>query len=253
MTAPGIGGRAGAPVVRWTDLGRMPYEAAWDLQRRIVAQRKAGAGVDRLLLVEHEPVLTLGRRARAEHVLAPPAALAARGLGVHAVERAGDVTYHGPGQLVAYPILDLRGHLRDVRWYSGALLEAVLRVLGAFGLEAHARDGVETGVWLGQPGDGRHEKVAALGVRIEQWVTYHGIALNVDPDLGAFDLIVPCGLTFARATSMARALGRPLDVATVRPALVAALGAALGVEVRPDPLPWPEDGPSPDRREEQPA
>lgn len=233
------------PIVRWTDLGRMPYAAVWDLQRRLVAERKAGWGADRLLLVEHEPVLTLGRRARSEHVLATPEALAARGLAIHEVERAGDVTYHGPGQLVAYPILDLRAHRRDVRWYAGALLEAVLRVLRAYGLEAHARDGVETGAWLGRVGDGRHEKVAALGVRIEQWVTYHGVALNVDPDLDAYDLIVPCGLSHARPASMARALGRPLEVAAVRPAFVAAFADAFGVAVQPDPLPWPVDGPGP--------
>jgi len=228
------------PVVRWTDLGRLPYDAAWALQRRLVAERKAGEGVDRLLLVEHDPVITLGRRARPEHLLATPEQLAARGIATHAVERAGDVTYHGPGQLVAYPILDLRAHRRDVRWYAGALLECVARVLGAYGLACYARGGVETGVWLGRPGDGRHEKVAALGVRIEQWVTYHGVALNVDPDLGAFALIVPCGLPHARPASMTEALGRPLSVAEVRPAFVAAFADVFGAELLPDPTLRPE-------------
>ena len=243
--------RAGAsqpPALRWTDLGRMPYRQAWDLQRALVAERKAGRGGDRLLLVEHPPVLTLGRRADAAHVLAAPMLLEARGIERFEVERGGDVTWHGPGQQVVYPILDLQGFRKDVRWYSGALAAAVVATLASFGIAAEAREGRETGVWapLGPgaapaPSIEGWAKLAALGLRIERWIAYHGIALNVDPDLAAFDLILPCGLAGARSSSMAALLGRPIDLAEVRPSLLAALGQTLGrrmLEAGPEDLPF---------------
>ncbi|MEO8082883.1 MAG: lipoyl(octanoyl) transferase LipB [Ardenticatenales bacterium] len=222
--------------VEWIDLGRRPYAPVWDLQHRLVEARKGGGGADTLLLVEHDAVLTLGRRAQADHVLRPAAELAAAGIDVQAVERGGDVTYHGPGQLVAYPILDLHGFRPDVRWYSLSLLEVVVRTLAAFGIAGEVRTGLETGVWvrLG-PRDGAisgpHEaplgKVAALGVRIERWITYHGVALNVDPTLAHFDWIVPCGLSGVITVSMASLLGRPIELAEVRPAFLAAFASVF--------------------------
>jgi len=219
-----------APVPRTVavvDLGRQPYRPVWDLQRRLVEARKAGRGGDVLLLVEHAPVVTLGRRAVAGHVLRPADELAARGIEVVAVERGGDVTYHGPGQLVAYPILDLHGFRTDVRWYALALLEVVVRTLAAFGVAAEARTGAETGVWAPTAAGG-WGKVAALGVRIERWITYHGVALNVDPDLADFDIIVPCGLAGAATVSLAGLAGRPVTVADVRPVFEAAFAAVFG-------------------------
>lgn len=227
--------------VAWIDLGRQPYEPVWALQHRLVEARKAGRGADTLLIVEHEPVLTLGRRAQAGNVLRPAAELAAAGVDVQAVERGGDVTYHGPGQLVAYPILDLHGFRPDVRWYSLSLLEVVVRTLRVFGIEGQVRTGLETGVWVPRrPGDGRDAapigKIAALGVRIERWITYHGVALNVDPVLEHFDWIVPCGLPDVTTVSMASVLGRPIALADVRPAFLSAFAdvfAATLVEGAP--------------------
>lgn len=231
MTAP-------LPELAWTDLGRMAYAAAWRLQRDLVAERKAGLGEDRLLLVEHPPVLTLGRRADPRHILADEAALRRAGIGVFEVERGGDVTYHGPGQLVAYPILDLRGYRCDLRWFSGALCEVVVRCLADFGLAAEARSGAETGVWVALPG-GQGAKIAALGLRVERWISYHGIALNVDPDLAAFDLIVPCGLRGSRVSSMAALLGRAPEPERLRSAFLAAFGAVFGRRLLRSPLAMP--------------
>ncbi len=213
------------PELHWTDLGRQPYRSSWALQRALVEEHKAGRGCDRLLLVEHDPVLTLGRRADPEHVLIDAGERARRGIELIAVERGGDVTWHGPGQLVAYPILDLRGFRRDVRWYSGALSEAVVRCLDRFGIAAEAREGPETGVWVRQDRDWC--KIAALGVRIERWISYHGIALNIAPDLSAYDMIVPCGLAGARSTSVVDLLGRPVEWTRVRAGLVEAFGQVL--------------------------
>lgn len=226
--------------VRVVDLGRMAYRPVWDLQHARVEARKAGGGADELLLVEHEPVLTLGRRGGEGHILRPGGELAAAGIDVVAIERGGDVTYHGPGQLVAYPILDLHGFRTDVRWYSLSLLDVVVRTLAAFGIAAAARAGADTGVWVPLEGAGdRWGKIAALGVRIERWITYHGVALNVDPDLGHFDWIVPCGLSGVTTVSMAGLLGRPVSIDEVRPVFVAAFAEVFAATLDPplDPSP----------------
>lgn len=222
------------PEVRWTDLGRAPYGPVWDLQHQLVAGLKAKEGSDRLLFVEHEPVLTLGRRTDAAHLLVTPATLAERGYEVFEVERGGDVTYHGPGQLVGYPLLDLRRHRRDVRWYAETLLDCVVRVARDFGLAAHARTGVETGVWVDLPG-GTTGKLASLGVRIETWVTYHGFALNVSTDLDRFDVIVPCGIGGVQMVSLASLLARPVTVAEARAAFLSAFQDCFAVRLRHDP------------------
>lgn len=197
--------RRGGLAVEW--LGRVPYAEALALQERRIEARRRGEAGDALLLLEHPPVITLGRRGREEHVLAPPEALAARGIEVHRVARGGDVTYHGPGQLVGYLVVDLaaRGEAD-----AGALLRrieaALVRALGALGVEGYTRPG-QTGVFAtpGAPGPAR--KVASIGVGLRGWISWHGFALNVSLDPAAFDLIVPCGLRDVTMTSLARELG----------------------------------------------
>jgi lipoyl(octanoyl) transferase len=174
--------------------GRVPYGTALAWQRRLAADRIAGRQPhDLLLLVEHPPVITLGRSARGAHVLRPA------GVEVVEVERGGDVTYHGPGQLVGYPILDLAAQRPDLHWYLRTLEEALIRGLARLGIPADRRAGF-TGVWT------RNRKIASIGVHVKQWVTWHGFALNVTTDLAAFERIVPCGITGVEMTSVAREL-----------------------------------------------
>ena len=190
--------------VRW--LGRIGYREAWAVQKRLVDERVAGDIGDTLLLLEHPAVLTLGRQADVAHVRATPTDLAARGIEVIRVERGGEVTYHGPGQLVAYPIVVLarRGLLLRpfVRALEGAMRDTCL----TFGVDADRRDG-HPGCWV-EPDGPRPRKLGALGLRVERGVSYHGIALNVTTDLAAFGLIDPCGMPDVESTSIARELGR---------------------------------------------
>lgn len=180
------------------DLGRRRYGEVLELQRQLCRQRMSGElGSDLLLLVEHDPVVTLGRGTRASSLPVPAAGLAARGFEVFDVERGGDVTLHAPGQLVGYPILDLTGWRRDLHWYLRQLEEVLIRGLDGVGVPA-GRDPGRTGVWT----DGR--KIASIGIHVKQWVTFHGFALNVTTDLSHFDLIVPCGLAGVTMTSVAR-------------------------------------------------
>jgi lipoyl(octanoyl) transferase len=188
------------PVI---DLGRRSYRGVLDLQRELRRQRVAGeAAEDILLLVEHDPVVTLGRGTRPASLPVPPAELERRGVAVVEVERGGDVTYHGPGQLVGYPILDLAAHRKDLHWYLRTLEDALVLGLGRLDIEAERRPGL-TGVWTA----GR--KIASIGIHVRQWITLHGFALNVATDLGAFDLIVPCGIEGVLMTSVAEELVRP--------------------------------------------
>jgi lipoyl(octanoyl) transferase len=181
----------------------MPYAEALALQRQLVEERRANAIPDVLLLVEHPPVLTLGVRGDGgrSHILATPAALTSRGIEVFETGRGGDITYHGPGQIVGYPILDLRPDRCDVHRYVRDLEEVVIRVAADFGVEARRIEGL-TGVWAGE------EKLAAIGVRISRWITSHGFALNHTTNLSHFDLIVPCGIADRGVTSLAQ-LGCP--------------------------------------------
>lgn len=220
------------------DLGRIPYDEALALQRALVAAKKEGRlEADLLLLLEHPPVITLGRRGDESNVLAPTEVLRARSIPIHRVERGGDVTYHGPGQLVGYPIVSLR-HLpsrRDVGRFVWTIQEALIQVLAAYGLPGERIDRV-IGVWLrGEPprfddverdperraalqrlvGDFQERKIAAIGARIEGWVSFHGFALNVTTDLTDFALIVPCGLEDRGVTSMAAELGRAIPLLEV--------------------------------------
>ena len=185
----------------------MAYRDAWALQKRLASERADASIGDRLLLVEHPAVLTLGRQADASHVLATPAELARRGIEVVRVERGGEVTYHGPGQLVAYPIVALSRRGLLLRPLVRALEDAMIATCAEFGVTADRREG-HPGCWI-EPDGIAPRKVGALGIRIERGVSYHGIALNVDPDLADFGLIDPCGMPNVVSTSIALEAGRP--------------------------------------------
>lgn len=207
------------------DLGLEPYSRALDLQHQLVAARREGRIEDVLILLEHPPVITLGRRGDESNIVASRELLARLGIEVQRVERGGDVTYHGPGQLVGYPILDLRGHRQDVGWYMHSLEEVLIRALSDFGVEASRLEG-RIGVWIGD------KNVAALGARIEEWITYHGFALNVCPDLSHFDLIIPCGLKEFGITSMEEVLGEAPEMSEVRKRVAQRFSEVFGVEIR---------------------
>jgi lipoyl(octanoyl) transferase len=213
----------------------MRYGEALELQRALVEERRAGRVDDLLLFVEHPHVLTLGVKGDGgrSHILASPEALAARGVEIHEAGRGGDITYHGPGQIVGYPIIDLKPDRCDVHRYVRDLEEVLIRTAADFGVDAGRVDGL-TGVWAGPD---RRAKLAAIGVRISRWVTSHGFAVNVSTDLGFFDLIVPCGIADRAVTSLER-LGAQASVSDVQDRItahfaevfartpVAALGAA---------------------------
>jgi lipoate-protein ligase B len=204
-------------AVEW--LGTVPYRDALELQDKCVEARRAGAAADKLLLLEHPPVITLGRGARTDTLLASDAELAARGIEVHRVSRGGDITYHAPGQLVGYLILDLaaRGE-RDVHAFLRSIEAMLADALTELDVPTRTLSGY-TGLFVqsdeGAPAAARPRKIASIGVGVRGWVTYHGFALNVDPDLSGFDAIIPCGLDFAEMTSIARELAAavPTDLA----------------------------------------
>jgi lipoate-protein ligase B len=179
----------------------MPYAEALELQRHIARDRITGAlPQDVLLLVEHPPVVTLGRTSKEKHLIASPAFLESKGVELFEVERGGDVTFHGPGQLVGYPIIDLKRHRQDLHWYLRKIEEALINTLADYDIPAE-RNPSFTGVWT------RGKKIASIGVHARDWVTWHGFALNVTTDLSYFDLIVPCGIDGVVMTSIARELG----------------------------------------------
>ncbi len=212
-------------------LGRVEYEDGLRLQALFARARKEGKVGDVLLLLEHAPVLTLGRGARREDVLASPEVLEARGVEVHETDRGGEVTYHGPGQIVGYPIIDLAPDRKDVRRYVRSVEEGMIRALAEHGIQA-GRIPRWPGVWVGSEAAGDARKVGALGVHIARWITTHGFALNVTTALEDFQLIVPCGIREAGVTSMEQELGHPVEVARVEEALARAFGAVLEAELR---------------------
>jgi len=195
------------------DLGVIPYLAAWELQQQLVEARKAGAVPDVLLLCEHPHVITLGRNGKREHLRAGDRLLAQMSVEFHPSDRGGDITYHGPGQIVGYPILDLARHRRDVRWYVAQLEEVMIRASADLGVTARRVEG-RHGVWVDTASG--EEKLGALGVHLSRWVTSHGFAYNVSTDLRYFDLIIPCGIAGARATSLERVLAGPADMVAAR-------------------------------------
>ncbi len=195
-------------------LGLVSYADGLELQRGLVDQRKAGRIPDTLLLLQHPHVLTIGvKKDGRQHILAPPELLAARGVEVFETGRGGDVTYHGPGQLVGYPIIDLNPDRRDVHLYVRDLEEVMIRVCAGYGLAASRVKGM-SGAWVGDA------KIGAIGVRISRWVTSHGFAFNVTTDLDFFNLIVPCGIADKAVTSLASQLGQPVPMAEVEDAFV---------------------------------
>jgi len=219
-----------------TWVGRIPYRRAWDLQKRLVDARADGLIPDTLLLLEHDAVLTLGRQADESHVLARPNELRRRGIEIIRVERGGEVTYHGPGQLVAYPIIRLGERGLMVRPLVTALEEAMTETCATLGVDTVRRDG-HPGCWVLGDGGRPDRKIGALGLRIERGVSYHGIALNVAPDLRDFDLIDPCGTPGLISTSIAEELGRTAEPPTTEAVeragsiFAAAFGRALDAPV----------------------
>ena len=208
MRSEGATNASGVRILHVLPLGLVEYDQALELQRRLAQMRIRGEVDDLLLLLEHPPVITLGRGGKANHLLAEQGELRQRGIQFVEVERGGDITYHGPGQLVGYPILDLNLHGCDIHLYVRRLEEVLIRTLRNFGIDAERRVGL-TGVWVGT------QKIASIGVHIRRWVTWHGFSLNVDMDLSYFGLIVPCGIDGVAMTSMALLKGEEVPLPEV--------------------------------------
>ena len=212
------------------DLGLRAYAEALVIQREVAKARITGAiPEDVLLLVEHPPVITLGRSSKPGHLVATPELLAARGVELYEVERGGDVTLHAPGQLVGYPIVDLKRHRKDLHWYLRQVEEALIRGIAPFGITGERNAGY-TGVWT----QGR--KLASIGVHARDWVTWHGFALNVSTDLALFDLIVPCGIAAVEMTSVCRECTTETTVGAVADAVTRGMAEVFGLKVRRPPL-----------------
>jgi len=197
------------------DLGLLSWDAAYALQQRLVAARKAGVTGDVLLFCQHPHVLTLGRNANPGNLLASEHVLRQKGVELRETNRGGDITYHGPGQIVGYPILNLDRIRRDVHWYVRRIEEAMIRASAEFGVTAY-RIPEKTGIWVQPPGGIPEEKLAAIGVHISRWVTSHGFAYNVSTNLRFFDLIIPCGIADRKATSLEKLLGRNVSLLEVQ-------------------------------------
>ena len=186
-------------------LGIVEYGKAYQLQKRLLLEHIEGRGTNSLLLLQHNPVITIGRNGSRSNVLATGSELADAGIDIHEIDRGGDVTYHGPGQLTGYPIIDLRCFKKDIHWYLRQLEEVIIKVLAEYGIAGRKVEGY-TGVWVGD------EKVAAIGIAIRRWITYHGLALNVNPDMSHFGMITPCGITDKGVTSLEKLLLHKVDM-----------------------------------------
>jgi len=215
------------------DAGLMGYAEAWELQKQLVTARKAAAIEDVLLLCEHPHVITLGRNGKREHLLASEQVLRQKKVEFQTSDRGGDITYHGPGQVVGYPILNLAEIRRDVGWYVRMLEEVMICAAADFGIAAERMAG-KTGIWVrgAAAKGGVEEKLGAIGVHLSRWVTSHGFAYNVSTDLRYFDLIVPCGISGRKATSLEKILERAVGRAEVMPRLVKHFGEVFGLEPR---------------------
>ena len=218
------------------DVRLIGYAEAWALQKRLVTARKNGAIEDVLLLCEHPHVITLGRNGKREHLLASEQVLRQKGVEFHSSDRGGDITYHGPGQVVGYPILNLAAIRKDVVWYVRMLEETMIRATAEFGISAERVTG-KTGIWVRDTNDSNaasliEEKLGAIGVHISRRVTSHGFAYNVSTDLRYFDLIVPCGITGRKATSLEKILGRAVTRKEVVQPVVRNFGEVFGLEMR---------------------
>lgn len=218
------------PTCSLIDLGLIPYTETLTMQRRLATLRAEDRLGDVLLLVEHPPVITLGRAGKKAHLRVPEPSLAALGIEFFEVERGGDMTYHGPGQLVGYPILNLVEHGRDLHRYLRQLEEVLIMTLSDFGIAAGRSLG-RTGVWVGE------EKIASLGIHVSRWVTRHGFALNINMDLAPFEMIVPCGIQGVKMTSMTQELSRPISVRDVMVVLSERFEVEFGVSLLTTSLP----------------
>ncbi len=212
------------------DLGLIGYAEAYALQKRIVAARKADAIEDMLLICEHPHVITQGRNGKREHLLASEHVLRQRNVEFFETSRGGDITYHGPGQLVGYPILNLGAIRKDVVWYVRMLEEVMIRATGEFGIVAGREEG-KTGVWVAAGSKAAGAKLGAIGVHISRWVTSHGFAYNVSTDLRYFDLIVPCGIADRKATSLEKLLGRGVGFGEAVPRIVRRFAEVFGLKM----------------------
>jgi lipoyl(octanoyl) transferase len=211
------------------DLGLIPYTDAYAIQQRIVAARKSHTIDDVLLFCEHPPVITLGRNGKRENLLASENVLRQKNVEFHETNRGGDITYHGPGQIVGYPILDLSRIKQDVHWFVRTLEEVMIRASAGFGTAAYRVTG-KTGIWVAA--NPTEEKLAAIGVHISRWVTSHGFAYNVATDLRNFDLIISCGINDRKATSLEKLLNRAVSLSEVRPHLIRHFAELFGFEPR---------------------
>ncbi|HET7151723.1 MAG TPA: lipoyl(octanoyl) transferase LipB [Candidatus Acidoferrum sp.] len=211
------------------DLGLIGYADAYALQKRLVAARKVDAIEDLLLLCEHPHVITQGRNGKREHLLVGENVLRQKGVEFFETSRGGDITYHGPGQIVGYPILNLAAIRRDVVWYVRTLEEAMIRATAEYGIKAKRVAG-KTGIWV-ESGN-TEDKLGAIGVHISRWVTSHGFAYNVSTDLRFFDLIVPCGIADRKATSLEKLLGRAVEKSEVVPRIAKHLAELFGLELK---------------------
>jgi lipoyl(octanoyl) transferase len=223
-------GKSGMKICYTADLGWIGYAEAWELQKRMVAARKAGLLEDVLLFCEHPHVITLGRNGKRENLLASEQLLRQKNVEFHASDRGGDITYHGPGQIVGYPILNLGEIRKDVVWYVRMLEETMIRASATFGIVAERVAG-RTGIWVSGAQE-TQEKLGAIGVHISRWVTSHGFAYNVATDLRYFDLIVPCGIAGRKATSVEKILGRAVSRKEITQLLVRDFGDVFGLEMR---------------------
>jgi lipoyl(octanoyl) transferase len=213
-------------LIRSINLGMTEYESCWDLQRQIFDLRLAGAIPDTFLLTEHFPVYTMGRSGDPDHLLADLPELREKGISFVSNDRGGDITYHGPGQLVGYPILDLHHYYLDLHRYLRDIESVVIRVLRRFGIQGSRIEGY-TGVWVG------NDKICAIGIKTSRWVTMHGFALNVSTDLRYFDRIIPCGIFERGVTSMKELLGEPVEVADVIPELLREFAGVFHADIEP--------------------
>lgn len=198
-----------------TDLGRQPYRPVWDFQRKLQENRIRQEIPDTLILVEHDPVYTIGKNGSDLHIIASQEFLKKNGIDIIHVDRGGDVTYHGPGQLVGYPIFDLSQHRESVSWYMRSLEEVFIRVLQHWGVQGTRNEGY-TGVWIGD------EKIVALGVRITHWVSMHGFAFNVNPQLDHYSGIIPCGIFQSGVTSLEKVLAKKVEMEEVKKVVIEA-------------------------------
>lgn len=203
-------------------LGIVDYKSAYDLQKQLVHEHIEGRGSNCLILLQHNPVITIGRSGNESNIIASESMLSKAGIEMHEIDRGGDVTYHGPGQITGYPIINLRHFKKDIHWYLRQLEEVIIKVLADYDIAGDRSEGY-TGVWVG------NEKIAAIGIAIRRWITYHGFAFNVNPDMSHFRMINPCGITDKGVTSLEKLLGYEVDICEVEDRTISAFAEVFNV------------------------